>query len=176
MPLTTPIFPTPCHLVDDGGDGWLSLFQLFGGNRATPTTIHHHTTTITPNSKAPPPHITISPTTVAVRPPRRTTATSLIVYRKRPHCTRVEYAGRRSVIGGIMRQYIGPNRICVRCVGSRLRGGITWRRTFGWNMGRLWGRCWGMRDSMWSTCEDGGGSVSRGRFIMRLVDYKAKIN
>lgn len=114
-----------CFMVDDG-DGWLSLFQLFGGNRATPT-IHHRTnTTIIIRQKhsilTVPPH-PFSTTTV-VLPHQRTTVTSSIEYPKRQHFIHAECAVKLLVIVGIMRLYIGHNQICVLCVDNRLQDEI----------------------------------------------------
>lgn len=109
---------SPIFLVDDG-DGWLSLFQLYGGNRDTATSHPPITTIIIITTiKKRYSNTTSATLTTVTRPLRRIIVISSIKYRMRLVCTLVVYAVKQSATVGITLPFIGPSQIFARCAGS----------------------------------------------------------
>lgn len=102
-------------LVD--GDGWLSLFQLVGGNRGLRS---NHPTIIQKRSSCPRPDNTRCKS-AGTR--RKITAICSSEFLTRRRCTLAKFVEKLSVIDGTTRRYIGLSPICVRCVSRRSLGG-----------------------------------------------------
>lgn len=125
-------------LVD--GDGWLSLFQLVGGNRD----FNHPTITQKPTS----PwnrsfyrrRLRIKTKSTETRP--ETIANFTIRYRRGRRCTLVKYAAKLWATGGTTRPSTGRRRTCVRCASRRSRDVITWKRTLDLNTVLWWLMFW----------------------------------
>lgn len=112
-------------LVD--GDGWLSLFQLVGGNRDK--WLNHHT--IIQKWSSPWKHpvsfrqARITHRNIETRP--ETIVTYLKRYPTRRRFTLAKCAGKRLAIGGITQRSIDRSRIYARCVNNRSQGETIWK-------------------------------------------------